>query len=450
MKSEQPASWAIVGGGILGMTLALRLVRLGDRVTLFESAGQLGGLASAWQLGDIIWDRHYHVTLLSDSVLRALLAELELEGEIRWVNTRTGFYSGDKFYSMSNSLEFLRFPPLGLIGKIRLAVNIVYASRIRNWRRLEHIPVVDWLERWSGKKTVEKIWLPLLRAKLGDNYELTSAAFIWTTIARMYAARRTGLKKEMFGYVPGGYARILERFGRMLIREGVDIRTNHAANRIEQSPTGGVRITFVAGTEASFDNVVVTAPAPVAARLCPSLSEEEKRRLNGVVYQGVICASILLRQPLGGFYVTNITDSWVPFTAVIEMSALVDRTQFGGNTLVYLPKYLRPDDASFDLPDDEIRQRFLGALFRMYPHLTPEDVLCFRISRVRHVVALPTLGYSEHLPPMSTSVPGLHIVNSAHIVNGTLNVNETIQLADRALPRILSAASAHTGLSLRV
>jgi hypothetical protein len=64
-------------------------------------------------------------------------------------------------------------------------------------------------------------------------------------------------------------------------------------------------------------------------------------------------------------------------------------------------------------------------------------------------VALPTLGYSEHLPPMSTSVPGLHIVNSAHIVNGTLNVNETIQLADRALPRILSAASAHTGLSLR-
>lgn len=34
--------------------------------------------------------------------------------------------------------------------------------------------------------------------------------------------------------------------------------------------------------------------------------------------------------------------------------------------------------------------------------------------------------------PMATSVPGLWIINSAHIVNGTLNVNETVQLAERA------------------
>ena len=37
------------------------------------------------------------------------------------------------------------------------------------------------------------------------------AAFIWATIARMYAARRSGLKEERFGYVPGGYARVLEK-----------------------------------------------------------------------------------------------------------------------------------------------------------------------------------------------------------------------------------------------
>ena len=45
---------------------------------------------------------------------------------------------------------------------------------------------------------------PLLRAKLGDAYQAASAAFIWATIQRLYAARRSGLKKEMFGYVPGG------------------------------------------------------------------------------------------------------------------------------------------------------------------------------------------------------------------------------------------------------
>jgi hypothetical protein len=34
---------------------------------------------------------------------------------------------------------------------------------------------------------------------------------------------------------------------------------------------------------------------------------------------------------------------------------------------------------------------------------------------------------------MKTSVPGLFLVNSAHITNGTLNVNETLGLAERAL-----------------
>lgn len=58
------------------------------------------------------------------------------------------------------------------------------------------------------------------------------------------------------------------------------------------------------------------------------------------------------------------------------------------------------------------------------------------ISRVRHVLAISTLNYSAKLPPMHTSIPGVYIVNSAHIVNGTLNVNETVQLAERAVEQL--------------
>src|SRR5262245_47193419 len=101
--------WAIVGGGFLGMTLAHRLGRSGKRVTLFEGAEHLGGLASAWSLGDIVWDRHYHVTLMSDLHLRALLDEIGLAEEMEWVETKTGFYTDDQLYSMSNTLEFLKF-----------------------------------------------------------------------------------------------------------------------------------------------------------------------------------------------------------------------------------------------------------------------------------------------------------------------------------------------------
>jgi protoporphyrinogen oxidase len=244
----------------------------------------------------------------------------------------------------------------------------------------------------------------------------------------------------MFGYVPGGYARILEHFAERLTAAGVRVELARAATRVTPVPGGGVAIEFQHGPRRTFDRVVVTLAAPLAARLCPGLSADEQARLRGIESQGVICASALLRRPLAGFYVTNITDP-APFTAVIEMSALVDRAQFGGHALVYLPKYVAPDDPAFASSDDELRRTFLDALARMYPDFDEGNVLAFRVSRVKYVLAIPTLGYSDRLPPMSTSVPGLWIVNSAHIVNGTLNVNETIQLAEAAAVRLLVETS---------
>src|SRR5207344_1760932 len=85
LRSHQPAGpgaipmtpakdhYAIVGGGMLGLALAWRLSGQGYRVTVLEASDHLGGLADAWELGDITWDRHYHVTLLSDSYLRTIL-----------------------------------------------------------------------------------------------------------------------------------------------------------------------------------------------------------------------------------------------------------------------------------------------------------------------------------------------------------------------------------------
>jgi protoporphyrinogen oxidase len=441
MAATGPERWGIVGGGFLGMTLAHRLAQHGKNVTLFEGASYLGGLASAWELGDVVWDRHYHVTLLSDTYLRSLLAELGLEDEMEWVETATGFYTDCKMYSMSNTLEFLRFPPLGLLDKLRLGATIFYASKVKDWKKLEKIPVTEWLRRWSGTHTFEKIWLPLLRAKLGENYKKTSAAFIWACIARMYAARRTGLKKEMFGYVPGGYARVLERFAEVLAEEKVRIELCQTAKKVERASNGEVCIELENGQREMFDQVVLTIAAPLAARVCPGLSTEEEDRLKSIQYQGIICASLLLKCPLANFYVTNITDSWVPFTAVIEMSALVDRKHFGGNALVYLPKYVTLDDPAFSLSDGEVEGKFVEALMRMYPHFQRRDLICFRVSRVKYVLALSTLNYSERLPPMTTSIPGVHIINSAHICNGTLNVNETLQLGEKAAAMLVSLPS---------
>ena len=429
--------WAVAGGGVLGLTLASRLVRAGHRVTVFEAAPAVGGLATSWEVGDVVWDKFYHVILASDLHTRELLRELGLEQDLEWRETRTGFYSSRGLHSMSTSLDFLRFPLIGPIGKLRLAATIMYASRIKDWRALERIPVGEWLKKLSGRETYERIWLPLLRAKLGERYRDTSAAFIWTTIARMYAARRSGMKREQFGYVRGGYRRILEKLEASLLADGVTIRTRSAIQRIDPVAGGGVTVHHAGGTQ-RFDACVVTAAAPVAARLCPALAADERKRLESIPYLGVVCASVVLKQPLGGFYVTNIVDSSIPFTGVIEMTALVDRDQVGGRTLVYLPKYVDPADPLLDESEDVIRERFTSELLRMYPnHITRDDIVAFRVARARYVAALPTLNYSELVPPVRTSIPGLYLVNSSQIVNGTLNVNETVQLANRAAASLL-------------
>jgi protoporphyrinogen oxidase len=418
-------------------------------VTLLEAADHVGGLADAWQLDDVTWDRHYHVTLLSDSHLRRILAELGLDDQMRWVQTRTGFLVDGRLVSLSSSWEFLRFPPLGLIDKLRLGLTIWRASRERDWQRLEQIPLGDWLVQYSGQRTFDRIWLPLLKAKLGDAWRRTSAAFIWATIQRLYAARRTGLKREMFGYLPGGYARLLSAFKQRLDESGVTIQTNSRVQTIQRNEQGLLTITCAAGEPVTCDRVVVTTPAPVAARVCPQLTAGESEQLVNVEYLGIICASLLLRKPLAGYYVTNITDA-APFTGVIEMTALVDPAAFGGRTLVYLPKYVTSDDPSWSRSDDEIRETFLAALVRLYPGFATEDVLAFRVSRVRHVFALPTLNYSRRAPPCVTSIPGLFIVNSAQIVNGTLNVNETVGLAESSLETLCRPLSSSAASSSEI
>ncbi|MEN0110468.1 MAG: NAD(P)/FAD-dependent oxidoreductase [Planctomycetota bacterium] len=447
--SDARQHWAVVGGGVLGMSLANELAKRGVRVTLLEAATNLGGLASPWTLHDadtgqtVSWDRHYHVTLLSDTRLRQLIEELGLGEDFRWVETKTGFYSGGRMHSMSSTWEFLTFPPLRLWEKFRLGATIFGASKIKNWRRLEKVAVTDWLRRWSGRGAFEKVWLPLLKAKLGDAHRRVSAAFIWAHISRMYAARRTGHKKEMFGYTRGGYARLLERFAEHLENRGVEVLTEAPVAEARSVPGGGVEVRLGGPSEEAapmrFDHVAFTTPSSVIARSVPELSEDERHRHEGVEYLGIVCASLLLKKPISEYYVTNITDGWVPLTAVIEMTTIVDPQELGGRHLVYLPKYLPPGDPTFHNSDDELREEWLGALEKMHPGFSRDDVVAMRFSRVRSVMALPTIRYSERLPSMDTGVPGVWAVNSAHILKGNLNVNETIQIADEALAGPLAA-----------
>lgn len=168
-----------------------------------------------------------------------------------------------------------------------------------------------------------------------------------------------------------------------------------------------------------------------------SLTESERQQLQQVEYLGVICTSLLLKEPLGGYYVTNILDDWVPLTGIIEMGSILPAEKLNGHYLVYLPQYMLSDDPRFAESDNVIHERSLATLEKMYPHFRREHVSAIQTARARSVMAIPTLNYSQHLPPVVTSTPGLFLLSSARIVKGTLNVNETLELMRDELTTIV-------------
>ena len=244
------------------------------------------------------------------------------------------------------------------------------------------------------------------------------------------------MAQDEFGWVDGGYATTLARAAEVLAGRGVDVRTGARVEQVRPAERGGVEV-VVSGVAEQFDQVVVTAAAPVAARLCEGLDDDERRRLEGVTYQGIVCASLVLRRPITDDYLTYITDLDCPFTAVVSMSALTGTDALGGRHLVYLPKYVATDDPLLDATDEEVLAGFLPYLERILPAFDPADVVGSAVSRARYVLAVTTLRYSDHVPPTRTSVPGLWLASSANIVNGTLNVDETVTLAESVAERML-------------
>jgi protoporphyrinogen oxidase len=420
---------AVVGGGLLGLTLALRLAP-DHRVIVLEAGARLGGLAAPatveTESGPVTWDRYYHVTLESDATLRALLRALDLDREIRWSATRTGYLDGGRLSPLSSPRDFLALPGLPWAAKVRLAATIARGTLARDWRRLERVPVETWLVRWSGRRTFDRFWVPLLEAKLGDAWQEASAAFIWATIQRLSSARRAGLGAERLGSVPGGYGRVTAALRSRLEALGARVLTEWPVDAVT-AVDGGVEVR--GGTRADvFDHVVVTTSPRVAAELLPGAPDRE--RLRAVRAQGIVCVSLLLRRALSPYYLTYLMDR-LPFTAIVEMTNVVPPAWTGGWHLVYLPRYCRPDDVVYGSDDETVVAGALAGLRRVHA-LTDDDIVATSVARAPEVFPLPVLEASRRVPPVRTGVPGVHLVSSAQIVNGTLNVDETVARAEAA------------------
>jgi protoporphyrinogen oxidase len=436
----------IIGGGVLGLTLGYDLIKRGYGVRIWERSHDLGGLMGRTRfpdLGNLEVDRYYHAILSSDRTLMGMIDELGLMGDVRMTTTQMGFYHSSKFYPMSTPVDFLRFPPLSMLDRARLGMTILGARRVKNWRELEQIPVLEWLTRLGGRGTVEHIWKPLLRAKFDGTFDNVPATYIWSRLVRTTDTRgKTGATEQMC-FLTGGYDMFIQALAREIRARGGVINTGVAVQqvRVEDGRVTGLQL---ADSVVESDAVTITMQTPIARRLLPPAAAEVAERWSRLEeYLGIVCMLLVLRRSLTPYYTLNITDERIPFTGVIETTNLIEREYTNGYHLVYLPKYVTPDNLFAQMDDTTLQRSFLVYLRQMFPDLREEDIAAIRIGRERYVEPLHPLGRTDDIAPMESDIAGLFLVNSGQIYPQLTNGEAAVAHAHKAAEVIAAAHARH-------
>jgi len=435
---------AVVGGGLLGVTLAYELAEGGVRVTLFERSDSLGGLAGRCVLPDgTEVDRFYHTILGSDQHLTTLCDELGLASGLHFADTGMAFFHEGAIYPMNNLLEFLRFPPLRWPDRLRLGLTIIYAQLLRDWQTLEETSVEEWLSRLSGRRVVQNIWKPLLRAKFDGDFDEVPATYIWSRLVRQQSSRQTTGQSDRAGYLAGGYMALLEAMAKYVTENGGQVRVAEGVRRVCIEERRAVGVETDAGLH-PFDAVIAALPVPELAPLLPDAPEEYQNALGRFEYMSIVCPLLALDRPLTGVWTMNITDESIPFTGIIETTAYIDPRDVGGHHLVYLPKYTSASSVWMSMSDDEIAEVWLGNLARMFPEFDRGWIRHMVISRARYAEPIHRLGSAHLIPSLKTPVEGLFFASACQVYPALTNGESVTRHARVAAARCLAALEGHS------
>jgi protoporphyrinogen oxidase len=437
------SSAAIIGGGIGGVTLAYELAKAGVEVTIYERGAQVGGLATFLNYNGVRIDRFYHTILSSDLSMQKLIEETGVKDVLHFTETKQGFYDNGHVYPFNTPVDFLKFPPLNIFQRFRLGLQIIAAQFEKDATKMDAMPVEKWLLRVSGRGVVEKVWKPLLRAKFDSETQDIPATYIWSRLRRMMSTRQGVTSKEMMCYLEGGYFTLIAALVEKCKEIGVKIEVQSEVKQVlvENGRVVGLEISNSHGTqECRFDAIIGTLSSPIFSRMLPEVQsvEEYRETLSKQEYLGVLCPLLLLRKRLTPYYVLNITDASIPFTAVVETTNLIDPQYVGDYHLVYLPKYLTPDSELMKWSDEQVKTEWMRHFQRMFPDYDVADIEAFLVQKTGFVEPLIPIGKTDQIPEIQTPLPGLYLSNSVMVYPALNNGESITQLARRTAQTVLA------------
>ena len=428
----------IIGAGAAGLSAAYDLARAGHRVTVFEGAPEVGGLAAGFKADHWDWtlEKFYHHWFATDAAILGLADELGVRDRVLFPRPLTMMYHQGRFYQFDSPLSALLFPGLGWgVAKLRFGFVGLFLRRTKNWQALERVTADAWMRKWAGARVYESMWEPMLVSKFGERYaKQVNMAWLW---ARLHA------RTSNLGTFVGGFQAFMNVLAERVRREGAEIRLNTGIRQISTIPEGGVNLATAGGGE-SFDAVLTTSSPAVFAQMAPELPAAYRSQLQSLKSMGAVVMVLSLDRPLTakGYWYNLPKNAGFPFLALVEHTHFIPPEHYGGDHLLYCGDYLEPDHPYFEIDHQELLAIYMQGLRRFNPAFERSWIKQTWLNRTRYAQPVPMVNHSRNVPDLKTPLPNVWLASMSQVYPWDRGTNFAVEIGRRAARRMLEETPA--------
>jgi protoporphyrinogen oxidase len=405
----------------MGLAVAYQMILDGYQPVIFEADDRVGGMTACFDFSGLKIERYYHFHCISDAAFLQLLGELGLEDQMRWRETRMGYYFKKQLHEWGNPIALLKFPHLSLLAKIRYGLHAFLSTKRSNWNDLDKMRAIPWIKKWIGEEAYQALWNALFAYKFYDYSNDISAAWIWSRIRRI-GRSRYNLMREKLGYLSGGSTTLLDALAARIIDGGGEIKLSAPVTKVcfENGAVSGVESQ---GEFYNFEKIISTIPLPFVPKIMPDLPADILMKYRSLKNVAVVCVIVKLARSISENFWLNVNDEEMDIPGIVEYS----RLRPVSDHVVYVPFYMPGSHIKFQDADEIFAEKVKKYLSSIQKDLRAEDIIDVRVSRYRYAQPVCEIGHLQKLPPISGVIKNLWVADTSYYYPEDRGISESIE-----------------------
>ncbi|MFI5694557.1 hydroxysqualene dehydroxylase HpnE [Kribbella sp. NPDC051586] len=437
---------AVVGGGLAGITAALRLADAGCAVVLLEVRPKLGGLTHSFERDGRWIDNGQHVFLRCCTSYLRLLDRLGVRDQVQLqrrldVPVRSGQRAGVGRIRRNGMPAPLHLGPalatyrwLSMSERAAAVRGALAMGRVdRTAAETDAQSFGGWLAaHGQDARAVEALWELIGIATLNSRADDASLA-VAATVFQVGLLERSDAADIGWSLVPLQQLHG-EAAARALTAAGVAVRLRARVRALDavDAADGGWAI-----EGERYDDVVLAVPPAEAAGLLPDDAVDlpagwaEALGSSPIVNAHVVFDRVVLDEP----FVAGVDSplQWV-FDRTVQSGS--DRSE------QYIAVSLSAADKLIDTPVGELRDVLVPALRRLLPAAADARVKEFFVTRERNATFRPAPGTGRFRPGATTSRPGLHLAGAWTATGWPATMEGAVRSGESAAASVLRLPAA--------